>query len=40
MVEALGMFGSRFLKLFYVPKNKENKENKENTSRFFFSFLF
>ena len=35
----LGLFGSYFLKLFYVFKNKENKENKENMfgSPFFLS---
>ena len=32
----LGMFGSCFLTLFYVLKNKENKENMENPFDFFF----
>ena len=30
-----GMFGSCFLTLFYVLKNKENKENMENPFDFF-----
>ena len=35
---SLDMFGSYFLKLFYVLKNKENKKNKNNwfDSLFFF----
>ena len=28
--QSLDMFGSYFLKLFYVLKNKENKKNKNN----------
>ena len=36
--QSLDMFGSYFLKLFYVLKNKENKKNKNNwfDSLFFF----
>ena len=35
-----GMFGSCFLTVFYVLKNKENKENMENPFDFFiFYFL-
>ena len=38
IMRSLDMFGSYFLKLFYVLKNKENKKNKKNwfDSLFFF----